>query len=156
ALDREVERRDLGHILAAEMMLTSLFLSLVRSQNDSAVGAVAIGEARLIDQFNELIERYFRQGWKVKDYADVLGVSITQLRSACTDSTGKSPMKLVHDRLITEAKRQLIFSDMTMEEISFWLGMSSAAYFTRFFKKETGQPPSEFRIVSRARREHEG
>ncbi|MEL7029860.1 MAG: AraC family ligand binding domain-containing protein, partial [Pseudomonadota bacterium] len=98
ALDREIERRDLGHILAAEMTLTSLFLSLVRSRNASTAQPVAVVETRLINQFNELIERYFRQGWKVKDYADVLGVSVTQLRAACMDAVGKSPLKLVHDR----------------------------------------------------------
>ncbi|MEM6746327.1 MAG: helix-turn-helix domain-containing protein [Pseudomonadota bacterium] len=150
SLDQEVERRRIGHVLAAEMMLTSLFLSLVRSQTESAVDTVAATEAKYIDQFNDLVERYFRQGWKVKDYADVMGISLTQLRSICIAATGKPPIKLIHDRSITEAKRLLIFSDMTVEQITSWLCMSSPSYFTRFFKKETGQAPSHFRSESRA------
>jgi AraC family transcriptional activator of pobA len=51
--------------------------------------------------------------------------------------------------VITEAKRNLIFGDMTMEQIAYWLGFTDAAYFTRFFRKEVGQTPSQFRIAAR-------
>jgi AraC family transcriptional activator of pobA len=76
-------------------------------------------------------------------------VSLVQLRAACAAATGQSPTKMIHARIITEAKRNLIFGDMTMEQIAYWLGFTDAAYFTRFFRKEVGQTPSQFRIAAR-------
>jgi AraC family transcriptional activator of pobA len=58
---------------------------------------------------------------------------------------------VIHARIITEAKRNLIFGDTSMEQIAFSLGFSDAAYFTRFFRKEVGQTPSQFRITSQDR-----
>lgn len=36
-----------------------------------------------------------------------------------------------------------------LEQIAFGLGLSDAAYFTRFFRKEVGQAPSQFRATAR-------
>jgi AraC family transcriptional activator of pobA len=79
----------------------------------------------------------------------MLAVSLVQLRAACASAAGQSPAKMIHARIVTEAKRNLIFGDMSMEQIAFGLGFSNAAYFTRFFRKEVGQAPSQFRISSR-------
>ncbi|MEM8921246.1 MAG: helix-turn-helix domain-containing protein, partial [Pseudomonadota bacterium] len=147
-LDREIERRGVGHTLASEMILTSMFIRLVRTKERAVDQLASVADNKTLDQLKELIERHFRHEWKVKDYADVLGLSVGKLRSVTMRTTGKSPIKLVHDRIITEAKRQLIFGEMTIEQIASWLGMSSPAYFTRFFKKETGQSPSHFRTAN--------
>jgi AraC family transcriptional activator of pobA len=56
---------------------------------------------------------------------------------------------MIHARIITEAKRNLIFGNTSMEQIAFSLGFSNAAYFTRFFRKEVGQTPSQFRLSAR-------
>lgn len=79
----------------------------------------------------------------------MMGVSLVQLRTACAAAAGQSPAKLIHARVIVEAKRNLIFGDMTMEQIAYGLGFSDAAYFTRFFRKEVGPTPSQFRIAAR-------
>ncbi|MDB6107074.1 MAG: Transcriptional activator of 4-hydroxyphenylacetate 3-monooxygenase operon, XylS/AraC family [Gammaproteobacteria bacterium] len=99
-------------------------------------------EMRLADRFRELIDRHYRQDWQVQDYASVLGVSLAQLRAACVAATGQHPIKIVHSCIITEAKRNLIFGEMSVEQVAYWLGFSDPAYFTRFFKKEVGKTPS--------------
>ncbi len=146
-LEQEVESKAVGHVVAAEALLTSLFLMLVRcSSTDSSDAAGATrNEMRLVDHFRELIDRHYRQGWQVQDYASVLGVSLAQLRAACVAATGQHPIKLVHACIVTEAKRNLIFGEMSVEQVAYWLGFSDPAYFTRFFKKETGKTPSQFR-----------
>jgi AraC family transcriptional activator of pobA len=150
-LQHEVEAKTLGHVVGTEALLTSLLLMLVR---EVGLGLGDADEATrqeigLADRFRELIDQHYRENLQLQDYASMLGVSLVQLRAACAASTGQSPTKIVHGRIITEAKRNLIFGDMTMEQIAYSLGFSDAAYFTRFFRKEVGQAPSQFRLAAR-------
>jgi AraC family transcriptional regulator, transcriptional activator of pobA len=150
-LEQEVASKSVGHVAGTEALLTSLLLMLVRrSQLQQVEGeSVTRHETRLVERFRELIEQHYRQNWQLQNYASAMAVSATQLRGACAAATGLSPTKMIHARLIIEAKRSLIFGDMTMEQIAYWLGFSDAAYFTRFFRKEVGQSPSQFRTAAR-------
>jgi AraC family transcriptional activator of pobA len=152
-LEHEAESKAAGHVVGTEALLTSLLLMLVRGANLEQVdndGATR-SEIRLADRFRELIDQHYRKNLPLQDYASMMAVSLVQLRAACASATGQSPTKMIHARIVTEAKRNLIFGDMSMEQIAFSLGFSDAAYFTRFFRKEVGQTPSQFRITSRDR-----
>ena len=155
-LQHEVSAQAPGHVVGTEALLTSLLLMLVRGVGESLSGADAPehdsasrGEIRLAERFRELIDLHYRDNWQLQDYASKLGASLVQLRAACAAASGHSPAKLIHARIITEAKRHLIFGDMSMEQIAFALGFTDAAYFTRFFRKEVGQAPSQFRLAAR-------
>ncbi|CAD6557590.1 HTH-type transcriptional activator RhaS [Paraburkholderia metrosideri] len=150
-LARELESRTFGHVVGTEALLTQIFLMLVRGtqldQPDN--GGASRNEIRLADRFRELIEQHYRQNLALQAYASMMAVSLVQLRAACAAATGQSPTKMIHARIITEAKRNLIFGEMSVEQIAFGLGFSDAAYFTRFFRKEVGEAPSQFRITAR-------
>lgn len=150
-LQTEVESKAAGHVVGTEALLTSLLLMLVRGTCLEAVDneGSTRSEVRLAERFRELIDAHYQKGLPLHEYASMMAVSLVQLRAACASATGQSPTKLIHARLITEAKRHLIFGDQTMEQIAFLLGFSDAAYFTRFFRKEVGQAPSQFRIMAR-------
>lgn len=151
-LAQEIESKPAGHVVGTEALLTLLLLMLVRRaapEQDGVGGGPSPKETRLVERFRELIEEHYRQHWQLQSYASMMAVSQVQLRTACAAVTGQSPAKMVHARLIAEAKRHLIFGDMSMEQIAFGLGFSDAAYFTRFFRKEVGQSPSQFRIAAR-------
>jgi len=51
----------------------------------------------------------------------------------------------VHERMLLEAKRNLVYTSMTISVVSYTTGFSDPAYFTRFFKRQTGMSPKEFR-----------
>ncbi len=53
-------------------------------------------------------------------------------------------MQLIHDRIISKAKRQIIHSENTIKEISYDLGFTDRPYFSRFFKQHTGLSPEQF------------
>jgi AraC family transcriptional activator of pobA len=150
-LAREVEHKQVGHVAATEALLTCLLLQLVRNVDlDPVDGDMATrNDIRLTERFRDLIEQHYRDNLPLQDYASKLAVSLVQLRAACASAAGQSPTKMIHARIVTEAKRNLIFGDMSMEQIAFGLGFSNAAYFTRFFRKEVGQAPSQFRATSR-------
>ena len=58
---------------------------------------------------------------------------------------GKSPLELIHERLIAEAKLRLGQSQQSVEQIGFGLGFRDPGYFSRFFKSRVGEPPGAYR-----------
>jgi AraC family transcriptional regulator, transcriptional activator of pobA len=150
-LAQELESKRIGHVVGTEALLTSFFLMLVRETRLDRLdneGATR-NEIRLADRFREQIDLHYRENLSLQEYASMMAVSLVQLRAACASATGQSPTKMIHARIITEAKRNLIFGEMSVEQIAFGLGFSDAAYFTRFFRKEVGQAPSQFRVTAR-------
>ena len=150
-LDQEVKARTIGHVVGTEALLTSLLLLLVRCADleDGEAETAAPNALRLADRFRDLVDQHYRDNLRLQHFASMMAVSPTQLRAACIAATGLSPTKLIHARIITEAKRSLIFGDLSIEQIAYWLGFLDTAYFTRFFRKEVGQSPSQFRVAAR-------
>ena len=64
---------------------------------------------------------------------------------ACNAVLGRTPLAIVHDRILLEAKRELLYSVHTVSQISYGLGFAEPGYFCRFFKHHAGQSPMEFR-----------
>jgi AraC family transcriptional activator of pobA len=151
SLKHEVESDAVGHVVGTEALLTSLLLMLVRETHlDQAGNEGAIrNDIRQVDRFRKLIDEHYRENLQLQDYASMMAVSLVQLRAACASAAEQSPTKMIHARIITEAKRNLIFGDMSVEQIAFGLGFADAAYFTRFFRREVGQAPSQFRVAAR-------
>ena len=151
SLKQEVESEAVGHVVATEALLTTILLMLVRETRlDQGVSEGASrNDVRQVDRFRKLIDAHFRENLPLQDYASMMAVSLVQLRAACASASEQSPTKMIHARIITEAKRNLIFGDMSVEQIAFGLGFADAAYFTRFFRREVGQAPSQFRVAAR-------
>ncbi len=101
--------------------------------------------ARLAARYTALLEREFRSGKGVGEYARALGVTPTHLTRVCNQSCGRSASDLLHDRVIFEARLLLSETRMPISQVSQALGFTSAAYFTRAFQHRTGKTPSAFR-----------
>lgn len=114
-------------------------------------GAVAGGEASpdpragLVRRFVERVERRFLAHDALTDYARDLGVSVPHLARSCRELLGLSPTRVIQDRLMIEARRDLVYSASSVAQISFRLGFADPAYFSRFFSKRAGISPSEYR-----------
>jgi AraC family transcriptional activator of pobA len=99
----------------------------------------------LIRQFNFYVEGNFRKEHQVQFYAGLMNKSPKTLSNIFTLYNYNSPMSIIHERIITEAKRLLFYTDKSVKEIAFELGFDDAAHFSRFFKNSTDQNPSGFR-----------
>ena len=99
----------------------------------------------IIRQYNLLVEKYFREKHQVKDYADLLFRSPKTLSNLFHKYGKKTPLSIIHERIILEAKRLLLYSDKTTEEIAFDLGYKDSGHFSKFFKKQEGVSPSLFK-----------
>ena len=151
SLSRELVWTAPGHAAAVEAHLLSVLVETLRLlvQAHAASPAVQGAQAALVARFRELVEANFRAGLSLEDYADRLGVTVARLRGACLKVAGAPPLRLVQDRTMLEAKRALIYSNMTVTEVGYHLGFEDPAYFSRFFAKEEGCSPRAFR-ASRA------
>ena len=98
--------------------------------------------------FKKLVNAFFSVHRSVSDYASKLNVSPNYLNTLCKKHEGKTAMQLIHERLLLESKRLLYATDMNVKEISFYLRFEDVSYFNRFFKKQTGLTPSQYRQQS--------
>lgn len=82
-------------------------------------------------------------------FAAKINLPAKQLTSIIKKHTGLSPIEHITNRLIIEAKRMLVNTDMSVKEIAFLLYFEDPAYFGRFFRKQTDLTPQQFRTTMR-------
>lgn len=99
----------------------------------------------LLKKFQAKINECFRELREVGDYASLLHISAGHLSEVVKTQSGKPAIKHIHERLVLEARRLLFHTNNSLKEIAFDLGFSDASYFNRFFKRETGVTPAEYR-----------
>ena len=97
------------------------------------------------ETFITLVEKHFREEHTVTGYAEKLFISPKSLSKRLNAQGYSTPLQIIKDRLILEAKRQLKFTNKTVKEIAFELGFDDPAYFSRLFSKGTGSSPSQYR-----------
>ncbi|GAB2479437.1 helix-turn-helix domain-containing protein [Algoriphagus taiwanensis] len=99
----------------------------------------------LIREFNYLVETHFKTKHTVADYADLLFKSPKTLSNLFSKLGEKSPLSFIHDRKMLEARRLLGYTDQSIKEIGHELGFEDIQSFSRFFKKNEGLSPSDFK-----------
>ncbi|MBY6139788.1 helix-turn-helix domain-containing protein [Leisingera daeponensis] len=138
-------RRDFGRA----QMLRGLALSLTAAAARAiAAGHDASAQAQhstLFARFEALVERDFRLRRPLAEYADELAVSPTHLNRIAHQATGQPASALVNARVLREARRLLIYTNLTAVQIAYELGFNDPAHFSRMFAKGTGMPPRKFR-----------
>lgn len=98
-----------------------------------------------MSHFMARVEEDFRRHLTVEELAHGVGVSVAHLNSICRELAGQSPLQIVHQRVLLEAKRGLIYTTMSVTQLADSLGFADPAYFARFFRRLTGVSPKAFR-----------
>jgi len=81
----------------------------------------------------------------ISQYAKEIGITTMHLNRICKIVVGKSPIQILHELVVAEAKKYLLNTSYSISEISYFLNFNDPAYFTRLFKKNVGVSPSDFR-----------
>ncbi|MGN0934723.1 AraC family transcriptional regulator [Falsigemmobacter intermedius] len=125
--------------------LRLLIVQLWRNAHQHLHTPAAGSDSQLIEAFRREVEVHFRNHLPVSGYAARLGVSEARLRRVCLKGQGKTPLQLIHRRIMREALAWLEHSARPVAEIAQSLGFSDAAEFSHFFKRSSGQSPSHYR-----------
>lgn len=98
-------------------------------------------------RFLALVETHYLEHWPVAKYAQRLGTSTDRLNRVTQQHAGRSALALIHDRLLREACRRLVYLVAPVSKLAFELGFEDPAYFSRFFRRGTGMSPGEYRAL---------
>lgn len=134
----------------SELIYFGLKLQPVSPSSESSNAA-----ARITSVFMELLERQFpiestAQRFELrspKAFADRLSIHVNYLNRAIKKQTGRTTSEHIFERLISEARILLKYTDWNISEISYVLGFEDQAHFNNFFKKQTQTSPTSVRQV---------
>jgi len=128
-------------MLMARFIILSTRLLKAKSGFEEATKNTKID---LLREFNMLVESHFKTEHSVSFYADKLFKSPKTLSNTFA-KLSKSPLQIIHERVVLEAKRLLIYTDRTAKEIAYEVGFEDASHLSRLFKKHTALSPSDFK-----------
>jgi AraC family transcriptional activator of pobA len=100
--------------------------------------------------FCQMVDESYSKHYPVAWYAEQIGITAAHLNVLCRQAANQSALELIHARVLLEAKRNLVYTSMTVSVVSYTLGFSDPAYFTRFFKRQTGMSPKDFRMQAKS------
>ncbi|WP_029048837.1 helix-turn-helix domain-containing protein [Cupriavidus sp. amp6] len=133
------------HLLVESLLSTVIVMLARKIQQCRPQGARGVKDNPLYLRFTDLLDQWWDKHCSLDNYAKELGITTAHLNLLCRRIAQKSALDLVHERLLLEAKRSLAYTSMSISELSYAIGFSDPAYFTRFFKREAGESPRDFR-----------
>lgn len=99
----------------------------------------------LIVKFLQLVENNFFTAHTVKEYAEELLTTERKISSATQHYLGLNPLQVIHNRILLEAKRLMLYENRSQKEIAFKLGFDSSDKYSHFIKNKTGLAPTEIK-----------
>ena len=148
AMEAELKNEDsLAHKEALQA-LVKLFVIMVRRSYEGLSPSTINPQKpsyKAFQNFRKLIEENYCRLHAVKDYASLLGVSSKTLTLYAGEFSNYTPLDLINNRIILEAKRLLRYSILSVKEIAFRLGFDDPSYFGKFFKRIVKQSPADYR-----------
>jgi len=142
----EYNAESLGYQDAIWAYLRIFLIKAARMSSAQAISdAGASRSVQLSRRFKSLLEKHFRSVNDPADYARLLNVTERALNEATRTALGSTAGKLIRERVMLEAKRLLLHSEVNVAEIATQLSFDDPAYFSRCFRKHTGRSPVDYR-----------
>src|SRR5690348_3830698 len=134
-----------GEMLRSLLKRLIIKITRIAQKQVKAYNQFSYEKMDLIRNFSLFLEANFKKEHEVKFYAAALNKSPKTLANFFAMCHEPSPLKIIHNRIILEAKRYLHYTDKTSKEIAYELGFENPEHFSRFFKLNTGKNISAFR-----------
>lgn len=150
AILQEYSAGIVGSRIAVFAWLRLLILAIWRASQQEAVLSGFGSEAHLLEGFRREVEQHFRSHMSIAAYAGRLGLSTSRLRRICLRNLGRTPLQLVHMRMLREAGAWLEHTRRGISEVALMLGFADSTEFSHFFRRNTGLSPSRYREARQA------
>jgi AraC family transcriptional regulator, transcriptional activator of pobA len=134
--------------LTAHLTLVLVMLWRMTSREGVDLPTTGSGAHRLL-RFRHLVEAQFRDHWSVARYARELSISADRLHELCVHRLRRTPLALIHQRVVREASSLLMGTDLSIERVAADLGFASSSHFSRFFRRWAGVGPKAWRDQAR-------
>ena len=143
----ELKEDKLEKQIVLESLFKLLFFNIYRQafSQKAKISETDNRTLKYFQAFQKNIKQSILDSKTVGQYALELNISTMHLNRICQNVVQKSPIQIIHDQLISEAKKYLLNTSYSISEISYFLNFNDPAYFTRLFKKIVGVSPSDFR-----------
>lgn len=134
-------RPALRHLLSAflHLLQTRIREQATRNQPHRA------SDFQLFQTFLRQLDTSFATEKEVEFYSRQLRCTPRRLGTVCKLVLGKTPQHIIIERCMLEARRLLLHSDLSVQQIATSLGCEDQSNFTKAFRKVTGETPSGFR-----------
>ena len=143
----EMENKDRVQAEMLRMLMARFIIKSTRLLNGNTNPQELVKKkSELFRSFNVLVEEHFKTEHSVGFYADKLFKSPKTLANSFSKYE-RTPLQIIHDRIILEAKRLLTYTDMTTKQIAYELGFDDPSHLSKLFKKNTGTPPSSYKTA---------
>lgn len=139
--DQRFKADAIGALLKLFLIECNKLVDSIVRENTQALHA---GRTILSD-FKRLVEEKLQQWHKVSDYAAHLSISPDYLNNVIKSNIGTTAKDYIQNRIVIEAKRMGVVTEMSSKEIAYSLGFDDPAHFSKFFKNATGTVFSDFR-----------
>ena len=100
----------------------------------------------IVRNFHLLVEQHFKTKHAIEEYATLLNKSPKTISNLFSVISSKTPLQIIRERKMLEARRMLRYTDKSVKEIAYEIGFEDIQTFSRFFKKHELISPSEYKI----------
>ncbi|HEV7382785.1 MAG TPA: helix-turn-helix domain-containing protein [Dyadobacter sp.] len=139
-------------ILQQEMLQSILKRMLILSvrilRQSNNFSKLDKSQGEIVREFNYLVDKHFASHHNVGFYASQLNKSPKTLSNLFSLVSNRTPLNIIHDRIMTHARRQINYSELSIKEIAYELGYDDIQTFSRFFKSKEGISPGHYREQS--------
>jgi len=129
------------------MYIKALLVLLILSSKEHST--YEYNADKRVFQLLELIEKKFIDERSTTFYAHQISLSEKRLNELTKKAFGMTVKQLISKRILLEAKKFINYGELTFKEIAFELGFNDSAYFSRFFKEQSGLSPEQFKSFLR-------
>jgi AraC family transcriptional regulator, transcriptional activator of pobA len=129
--------------------LLNIMLLRISTWSNSKMKESENGDVVFIHELSRLVDSYFIKEHHVGFYTSAFNISEKHMNEMCNKHFNCGLKKILKDRLMQEARKLLLSSELSVSEISYKLNFEDNSYFNKVFKSETGLTPKRFRDIHR-------
>lgn len=140
-----------GDSFSIELLRSILDLILTFSSTIYQIDKNTLNKGKghiVVKKFFQLIEDNYHKNLTVSEYADQLAITPNHLTQTVNNLTGKTSSQIIKAKQVLEIKRLLVHTNLSVTEIASRLNFPDQSYFAKFFKRETGISPLQYRVKS--------